>query len=1036
MKRKGIGHLKSAALTVCAAMTASSLSVCPGMTIGTAASESDRYLCGDVLVDGTVGPTDSAELSKSLVRLTTLDDMATLGADANLDGEVNVADMISIMSFIVMSNRDTQVGDYVMKDGTPDEITLAADCAMSDAVSESTNAGFTGSSYVNFANQKGSALTYKLSVETAGVYKLRIRYANGGDADRSMYASVNGSKSAATVSFPSTGSWENWSISYSLIKLEAGENEITFISATDEGGPNIDTITACQNILIADAVADMPGDITIPDTSEPVVEPTTTTTVTAPVTTTTTVTEPAPVTTTTTTAPVVTVERYYAIEADYYDGWEENTNAGFAGEGYFNYNNAVGSYVEWTVEVPEAGNYQVDFRYANGTDADRVTKLTVNGAKECYYMSFLGTGAWTTWATNSVVLELKAGTNKIKAYATTANGGPNMDYIELKKTDASAVEMVTPKDGRQVENLNRGVSAAYTGSGVLVSWRILATDDPSTTFDLWKNGETKLGTFTLEQASCYLDTAGTATDWYTIDTFVNGEMTEFAQVSRNLSTKSTGQSGAYFDIPLQKPAAQTMPDGTTCTYNANDATVADADGDGEYEIYLKWDPSNSKDNSKDGYTGTVFIDCYKLDGTLMWRVDLGKNIRAGAHYTQMMVYDYDGDGKAEMVCKTADGTKDGQGTVIGDASADYRASNGYILSGPEYLTLFDGETGKALHTIDYKIGRGNVSDWGDNYGNRVDRFTAATAYLDGKTPSVIMNRGYYTRMTATAYNVVNDKLVEQWTFDTGNSSSAAGYHDGNHNCMPADVDGDGKDEIVMGSAVIDDNGKLLYTSGMEHGDAMHVGDLVPDNPGIEIFMCHEGDEYGVSLRDGETGNIIFRSTGTSDTGRCLAGNFIASNPGAEFVGIHNSIVYNSKMEQIATWADVTKWNMNSLCYWTGALERGTMDRLMVDQHGSGRVFTGEASYNNDSKSNVSLSADIFGDWREEIIAPANDSAVLRVFGTTFTTEYPIYTLMHDTQYRAQVAGQNVGYNQPPHPSFYLGSDTGTLPAFPNVYEAE
>lgn len=1029
MKKKR--YLKSTALALCAAMTASSMTVAPGMTIGSAASESDRYVCGDVLVDGSVGPTDSAELSKYLVKAVELDETASLGADANLDGEINVADVTNIMTFIVKSHRDTQVGDYIYSDGTPDVIAAAVDCEMSDAVSESENTGFIGNGYVNFANQKGSALTYKLNAPAAGVYKLRIRYANGGEADRSMYASVNGSTSVTTVSFPSTGDWTSWATAYSLIKLEAGQNEITLISATDEGGPNIDTITACQNVLVPDAVSDMPADITVPDTTEPAA---TTTTAAAVVTTTTTTTTTAPVTTTTTTVPAVIQERYYAIEAETYEGWVESSNAGFAGEGYFNYNNAVGSYVEWTVEVPEDGNYQVDFRYANGTDADRVTRLTVNGStSECYYMSFLGTGAWTTWATNSVVLELKAGTNTIMAYATTENGGPNMDYIELTKTDDPAVEMVKPKDGREVEKLNRGVSAAYTGSGVLVSWRILATDDPGTTFDLWKNGETKLGTFTLEQASCYLDTEGTATDWYTIDTFVDGEMTEFAQASRNLSTKSTGQSGAYFDIPLRKPADQTMPDGTTCTYSANDASVGDIDGDGEYEIFLKWDPSNSKDNSNDGYTGTVFIDCYKMDGTLVWRVDLGKNIRAGAHYTQFMVYDYDSDGKAEMVCKTADGTVDGQGNVIGNASADYRSTAGRILTGPEYLTLFDGETGKALDTVDYNPGRGTVSDWGDDYGNRVDRFTAMTAYLDGKTPSVIMNRGYYTRLTACAYDVVNDKLVQRWFFDTGFSESAAGYHDGNHNCMPADVDLDGKDELVMGSAVIDDDGTLLYTSGLNHGDALHVGDFVPDNPGVEIFMCHEGGGYGISLRDGETGNMILREEAGGDTGRAIAGNIIASNPGAEFVGIHNNIIYNSSYEQVATWSDVTKWSENSLCYWTGALERGVLDRLMVDQHGTGRVFTGEASYNNASKSNVSLSADILGDWREEIIAPANDSAVLRVFGTTFTTEYPIYTLMHDTQYRAQVAGQNVGYNQPPHTSFYLGSDTGTLPEFPTVH---
>ncbi len=1027
MKKFNFNAMKAAACAMAAAVAASSLPAVSQFTTIAADGDSGYYLNGDTIGSNGVDAEDSLHIQKYCADMATIEDpTAQLAADANCNGEIEVADAVYILQWIASLDRDSVVGEYI--DLTSPDATIhdGTSATLNGGVTETNNEGYTGEAYVNLDNVTGSSLSVTVNAEAAGNYKLRIRYANGTDASRDMYITANGSNTAVLAEFPSTGSWTEWTEKIVIVSLEEGENNLSFISATEDGGPNFDKFSIRRTCMYADSTVELPTDVQ-----------TTTTVSTTTTTTTATVTTPAP----------VIAERYYAIEAEMHDGWVESDNAGFAGEGYFNYNNVIGSYVEWTVEVPEAGNYQVDFRFANGTDADRICKLTVNGSTtECYYMSFLGTGAWTTWSTNSVVLELEAGINTIKAYATTANGGPNMDYIELTKTDDAAAEMVKPKDGRQVENLNRGVSAAYTGSGVLISWRILATDDPSTTFNLWKNGETMLGTFTLEDASNYLDTAGTATDWYTIDTYVGDECTEFAQVSRNLSTRSTGQSGAYFDIPLQKPADQTMPDGTTCTYSANDASVADADGDGEYEIYLKWDPSNSQDNSKDGYTGTVFIDCYKLDGTLMWRVDLGKNIRAGAHYVSFMVYDYDGDGKAEMVCKTADGTVDGQGNVIGDASADYRSTAGRILSGPEYLTLFDGETGKALHTIDYKAGRGTVSDWGDSYGNRVDRFTAATAYLDGKTPSVIMNRGYYTRMTATAYNVVNDKLVEVWTFDTGHNSSVAGYGDGNHNCMPADVDLDGKDELVMGSAVIDDNGKLLYTSGLGHGDALFVGDFEPDNPGIEIFMCHEEGTGGITLRDGETGNFIFRqeaiteeqlAAGTSgDTGRCLGGNFIASNPGSEYVGIHNSIIYNADFEQIGVWSDVTKWGMNSLCYWTGTLERGVMDRLMVDQHGTGRVFTGEASYNNASKSNVSLSADIFGDWREEIIAPANESAVLRVFGTTYETDYAIFTLMHDTQYRAQVSGQNSGYNQPPALSFYLGSDTGTIPEFPNVYEAE
>lgn len=736
---------------------------------------------------------------------------------------------------------------------------------------------------------------------------------------------------------------------------------------------------------------------------------------------------------------LVSTDRYYAIDAEYYQGIYENTNEGFAGEAYVNYDNVAGGYINWTVNVPADGNYRVSFRYANGTESARTTKITANGSKMFCYMDFNGTGAWTSWETDSIVLSLKAGVNTIKATAVSSDGGPNMDYIELIKTDDPATELIESKDGKQMENLSRGVSAANTGNGVLVSWRILATDSENTTFKLYKNGQTPpIYEGTINDASCYLDKSGTASDWYTIDTFVNGEMTEFAQASINLTNKNSGQSGAYFDIPIQKPADLTMPDGSTCSYSANDASVGDVDGDGDYEVILKWDPSNSQDNSKDGYTGNVYLDCYELDGTMLWRIDLGKNIRAGAHYTQFMVYDYDGDGKAELVCKTADGTVDGTGKTIGDASADYRSDAGRILSGPEYLTLFEGATGKALDTIDYKPGRGEVIKWGDDYGNRVDRFLAATAYLDGTTPSVIMCRGYYTRMAVTAYDVVNNKLVERWAFDTGHNSAAAGYGDGNHNCMPADVDGDGKQELVMGSAVIDDNGTLLYTSGLGHGDAMHVGDFDPANPGLEIFMCHEEKEagYGISLRDGETGNILFRETADGDTGRCLADNLISGNGTAEFVGSHNSVIYNTNGEQIGNWSDITKWGQNSVVYWDGTLERAVLDRTMVDKYGSGRIFTGDGvTYNNASKSNACITCDLFGDWREEMIFPVSDSSALRVFATTYTTEYPLYTLMHNPQYRAQVAGQNVAYNQPPHTDYFI--ETGyPLPEVPEVYAAE
>lgn len=431
--------------------------------------------------------------------------------------------------------------------------------------------------------------------------------------------------------------------------------------------------------------------------------------------------------------------------------------------------------------------------------------------------------------------------------------------------------------GYVVENLDRGISAISTGSGMMVSWRFLADDSDNSIFKLYRNNAL-IYTSNAGNATCYLDKDGKSTDTYKVETVESATV-----VSSDTCAMQSGSN--YLEVKLDVPKAQT----SGITYSPNDCTVGDVDGDGQYELFVKWDPSNSKDNSQKGKTDKVFIDCYKIDGTKLWRIDLGVNIRAGAHYTQMLVADYDLDGLAEMVCKTADGTVDGVGNVIGDSSKDYRNSNGYILSGPEYYTLFEGSTGKALDTVDYNPGRGTVSKWGDSYGNRVDRFLGAIAYLDGVKPSAVTVRGYYTRMTACAYDVVNKKLVQKWYFDTGNDKTKPGYGDGNHNCMPADVDNDGKQEIVLGATCLDDDGSVLWCLNTGHGDAMHLGDLLPDRNGLELWICHEDKPYGVSLVDASNGKTIFHKDGDADTGRCCAANVWAGNDGAEFWGLGNDV---------------------------------------------------------------------------------------------------------------------------------------------------
>lgn len=578
--------------------------------------------------------------------------------------------------------------------------------------------------------------------------------------------------------------------------------------------------------------------------------------------------------------------------------------------------------------------------------------------------------------------------------------------------------------GYVVENLDRGISAISTGSGMMVSWRFLADDSDNSIFKLYRNNAL-IYTSNAGNATCYLDKDGKSTDTYKVETVESGTI-----VSSDTCAMQSGSN--YLEVKLDVPKAQT----SGITYSPNDCTVGDVDGDGQYELFVKWDPSNSKDNSQKGKTDKVFIDCYKIDGTKLWRIDLGVNIRAGAHYTQMLVADYDLDGLAEMVCKTADGTVDGVGNVIGDSSKDYRNSNGYILSGPEYYTLFEGSTGKALDTVDYNPGRGTVSKWGDSYGNRVDRFLGAVAYLDGVKPSAVTVRGYYTRMTACAYDVVNKKLVQKWYFDTGNDKTKLGYGDGNHNCMPADVDNDGKQEIVLGATCLDDDGSVLWCLNTGHGDAMHLGDLLPDRNGLELWICHEDKPYGVSLVDASNGKTIFHKDGDADTGRCCAANVWAGNDGAEFWGLGNDVFDGS-----GNTLSCRRPAVNFLSYWDGDLEREILDGYtdkpatiskMKNDGTLTTILSTDGAYTcNTTKGTPCLSADIFGDWREELIVRASDSKSLRIYCTPYETDYRITTLMHDPQYRNQVAGQNISYNQPPHTSFYLASNY-KLPERPNV----
>ncbi|NUT33082.1 MAG: carbohydrate-binding protein [Hamadaea sp.] len=698
-------------------------------------------------------------------------------------------------------------------------------------------------------------------------------------------------------------------------------------------------------------------------------------------------------------------------------GLIESNHAGYSGSGFCNGNNAVGAAVQFTVTAASAGTATLSIRYANGTTTGRPADILVNGSVVAGASAFDGTGAWATWATKTVTASVNAGTTTIRISPTTANGLPNIDFLDLEVG-------VQPPTGKQMEDLDRGLISVRSGSGNFVSWRMLGTEPASVTYRLYR-GSTLV---TTQSHTNYYDSGAAQGSAYTVRAVINGVEQPASPAALQIG------SGGYLDVPLSIPGGGTTPSGEAYTYSANDASVGDLDGDGQYEIVLKWDPSNAKDNSQSGYTGNVYIDAYRLNGQRLWRIDLGRNIRAGAHYTQFQVYDYDGDGRAEVAMKTADATVSGTGQVIGNSGADYRNSSGYVLSGPEYLTMFDGLTGAARSTVNYEPARGTVSAWGDSYGNRVDRFLAGTAYLDGSRPSLIMARGYYTRSVVVAWDFRNGTLTRRWTFDSDVSGSQ--YRgQGNHQLSVADLDADGRDEIVYGSMAINDNGSPLWNTGNGHGDALHVGDLIPSRSGVEVFKPTEDGAHPADFVTGSSGAVVWGSAVCGcDNGRGVAGDVYAGSPGAE---VWSSAVAGLRSASSGAQVSSRKpGSTNFLVWWDADPVRELLDGNHVDKYGAGgdtRLLTGsDVASNNGTKATPALSGDIFGDWREEVIWRTSSSSALRIYTTTVPTSVRIFTLAHDPQYRVALAWQNTAYNQPPHPSFYLGDGMATPPS-PSIY---
>lgn len=595
---------------------------------------------------------------------------------------------------------------------------------------------------------------------------------------------------------------------------------------------------------------------------------------------------------------------------------------------------------------------------------------------------------------------------------------------------------------RQMEYLNRGVVAMRTANdSAYISWRLLGNDSPDIAFDIYRTTgnqqAVKLNSHPITQSTQFAD--GKA------------DFSQDITYTVKPLSKHTAEEGSYM-LPANTAVRNylTIPVKPIPGYQIGDGSVADLDGDGQYEIIVKRE-SKPRDNSHPGVTGQTKLEAYKLDGTFLWRIDLGRNIREGAHYMPFIVYDLDGDGKAEIACKTSDGTIDGQGKMLGDSTADHRNAIGKICKGPEWLTIFDGQTGAERCTIDYVPGRypgkqdatpAEVkSIWGDDNYNRSERYLACVAYLDGVHPSLVMCRGYYTRSVLAAWDLKNNHLTQRWIFDSDDKTTGNDQYRGQgaHNLAVGDIDGDEKDEIIYGACAIDDNGKGIYSTRLGHGDALHLSDLDPKHPGLEVWMGHEpqSDKAGCEFRDAKTGKLLWGFPSDGDVGRALAANIDPTHPGYECwafgPGMHG--LYTAQGKLISEKAPRC---CNYTVYWDGDLQQELLDRNYIAKYNWKKdslitlLQDNNCRWNNGTKSTPVLSADLLGDWREEVIWKTADQTALRIYSSTIPTEHRLVTLMHDPVYRLGIVWQNVGYNQPPTTSYYIGDDMQPAPK-PSIF---
>lgn len=653
----------------------------------------------------------------------------------------------------------------------------------------------------------------------------------------------------------------------------------------------------------------------------------------------------------------------------------------------------------------------------------------------------------------------------------------------------------------------------YTSANnkVLLTWRMLPGDTEDTAFDIWrKMGETgnwscindafKTGKKSIKGTNYQHSALSTITgDIHYRLTYAGQKNCDEYLSEYTMKKEQAEQKIPYIEIPLQSTDdCSEYPD--EIKYQANDCSVGDLDGDGQMEIVVKrlltvYNTAGEITASSEAAANTdtrarhiVVWDAYKLDGTMLWRVKSGPNIIAG-NSSSVMLGDLDGDGCAEFVLKTGEGTVFGDGTEIGDTDndgiTDYRKNwnDGHYTGdfankygGPEYFSVVDGKTGRELARANF-IARGtegqtpaqwvanwstNTQSWGDGYWKRANSLRMGLASFKGQGLQIFLGRGVYARTVVEGWEYIpgtpdsqwglEGTLSRMWKFDSATSGGHWSWVDGvwtrdkasnkdgkansaytgqgNHAFNVADLDGDGKDEVMYGSCAFDDDGTGLWTSGLGHGDANHVGVFQKGYEGLQVYHCLEGGKTEVALHDAKTGKVIWDivAAEAGDQGRCMVADVNPNSPGCEFWKYGNELFDQDgkPLMNSAGTARAEESSCNAGIWFDGYLNRQMIDGGIINSYSHGRTFTiyrYDISFNNSTKSNPGWYGDMLGDWREEVILPDQTKLKnIKVFSTWYPTYHRLPWLMTDHTYYMQAIHENVGYNQPTNVGYYMGSD--------------